>query len=122
MYNTFKCSSSDCCSTEALTRSLQGFISSSCARSYTNWRTDLSCLLFLDLIDIPGDFSNCQDLICTVLPFLPAQILVGDLEVLRHFKGVGGWGRHYATLYPDLIEQLLLSVIFSSYHLPFLHV
>lgn len=31
----------------------------------TNWITDLPCLLFLDLNDIPGNFSNCHDLICT---------------------------------------------------------
>lgn len=48
--------------------------------------------LFLDVNDIPANFSNCWDLICT--SSLPAEMSVGDLEVLCHFKrrgkGVGG--------------------------------
>lgn len=31
----------------------------------TNWIIDLPSSLFLDLNDIPGNFSNCHDLICT---------------------------------------------------------
>lgn len=62
----------------------------------TNWMIDLLRFLFLDLSDIPGNFSNCHDLICTSSVFVGMSM--GDLEVPRHFKR----GTHYAALLSKL--------------------
>lgn len=74
---------------DMITAALSGSEHMRCVFCATNWIIDLPHSLFLDLNDIPGNFSNCHDLICTPSPACWVVNVKGErrgLKVASHLK------------------------------------
>lgn len=75
----------------------------------TNWIIDLPRFLFLDLNDIPGNFSNCHDLICAS-SFACRDVDGGSGGTAAFQRG----GTLRSTFIQTRLEQLLFPGFFFS--------